>query len=114
MIHTSSSPEEMMKAMREITLFAQGKKHYRDFEEDFEDLEFSSLLENYRSAEEAAAKTPYDMTARAKMIHAYGLYRDAMFSYCGRKFLQGLGIHNAFRTLYETAKSAKDAGIEED
>lgn len=105
------NPDERMAAMRPLQLFGQGKKPLPEFVDNFADLRFEVLDEQFQEADKAAAEKPGNTAARIRMQYAFALQRDAHYTYAGRRFLFALALNNDFRNLYDGAKSATDAGL---
>lgn len=113
MQNVSIDPADRMSKMRPLQLYGQGKGPLPMFSEseEFENLEFEKLWENYRKADAASAKSPSNTALRIQLIYAFAMVRDAQYSYAGRRFMQALALNNDFRGLYEGAKAAVDAGL---
>ena len=102
-----------MAQMRPLQIFAQGKGVLPMFSEGegFTSLEFPQLKTEYQTANSAATPFPGDTALRIKMNYAFALLRDSQYSYAESNFMRGLALNADFRSLYDVAKSASDAGL---
>jgi hypothetical protein len=77
--------------------------------ENYENLTFSDLVEQANTAADAVADNSDSVALRTVAAYQLALARDMRYASAGRKRLNELAVHNAFRETYEGFKTAKDA-----
>ena len=81
------------------------------FSEGFASLKFEQLKPEYEARDEASGNRPGDTALRIRLNYAAALLRDAQYSYAESNFMFALALNNDFRSLYDGAKSARNAGL---
>jgi len=107
--HRELTDYSRTEGLRDVSLYAFDEGAYlATFASQFSDLTFADLLQELDALDGAAAAEPDNFRLAALLNYGYALARDAAYSHAGRRYLQGLGVHNALRGLYEGGKSYID------
>lgn len=94
--------------MRTVDAYIKGTP-LPNFFETQDGLDLKALKDAAVAASKLAAKTPLLNDVRMDANYKVALYRDALYARSGRRVLQGLGVHNIYRTLYEGGKLGIDS-----
>lgn len=96
-----SSTETAGKVWRSV--YVDGKDAPQFLEEQ-PTLKLEALRAKAKQLSKEAAARPNDRGLRMEANYAAALWRDALAGTFRRRALQGMGAHNNWRILYETAK----------